>query len=144
LARSQSLGSRLFYAPKSRAQSKICAFGRNLYGNRKKGLEKSQVTETTSSPPLAENLPLFMTAAEISERIKKINARTLKRAQARGDIKGYLHGGKWVFEVPTVLAWISGKKKTFAPEPVTPTGSIPSGKRPRGRPRKAGQKEASI
>jgi hypothetical protein len=43
------------------------------------------------------------------------------------------------------LAWISGKKKApSAPKPVTLTGSIPSGKRPRGRPRKVQQKEASI
>jgi hypothetical protein len=87
-------------------------------------------------------LPFLMTAAEISERITKINARTLKRARKRGDIKGYLHGGKWVFEVPSVLAWITGKKAS-PPEPVTRTGSIASAKRPpgRGRPRKEAEKK---
>ena len=60
---------------------------------KKRGSEKPRMTETQSQ------LPFLMTAAEISARIKKINARTLKRARERGDIKGYLDGGKWVFEV---------------------------------------------
>ena len=88
--------------------------------------------------------PQFLTATEVSERIINVHPRTLKRAQARGDIKGHFLGGKWWFERESVLAWISGKKKTSTPEPVTPTGSIPSGKRPRGRPRKVRQKGASI
>jgi hypothetical protein len=79
-------------------------------------------------------LPLFMTAAEISERIININARTLKRAQARGDIRGSLHGGKWRFETESVLAWINGKK--VSSEPVIAS----SGKRPVGRPRKGTRK----
>ncbi|SRR5260221_9729662 len=90
--------------------------------------------------------PQFLTATQVSERIINVHPRTLKRAQARGDIKGHFLGGKWWFDRESVLAWISGEKVSAvsAAGPVTPTGLIPSGKRPRGRPRKVRQKEASI
>jgi hypothetical protein len=62
-----------------------------------------------------EQEPLLLTAAEINREIMRISPRTLKRAQARGDIKAYLHGGKWRFERPSVLAWISGKRRRGRP-----------------------------
>lgn len=81
-------------------------------------------------------LPLLLTAAEISRKIIAVNPRTLKRWQAAGKIEGRLINGKWRFNRESVLAYLSGLPPS--PEPVDP-----SAKRPRGRPR-VPQKEAPI
>ena len=107
----------LFYAPESWASHR-----------NQEGLEQPRQHMTTKIDPL----PLYLTAAEISERIMPINARTLKRAQLRGDIRGSLHGGKWRFETASVVAWINGDGQKVSPEPVITL----SGKRMVGRPRK--------
>lgn len=75
-------------------------------------------------------LALLLTAAEINRKIIAVNPRTLKRWQAAGKIEGRLINGKWRFNRDSVLAYLSGSPPS--PEPVI----APSGKRPRGRPRK--------
>jgi Helix-turn-helix domain len=77
-------------------------------------------------------LPLLLTAAEISRKIIAVNARTLKRWQAAGKIEGHLINGKWRFNRESVLAYLLGSPPS--PEPVI----APSAKRP-GRPRKVSQ-----
>ena len=84
------------------------------------------MTEKTGS------LPILLTAAQIAERITSVHARTLKRAQAAGKIKGRMHGGKWLFETASVLQWLGG----------APSGPALPIKRPRGRPPKNRQEMA--
>jgi hypothetical protein len=99
------------------------------------GRVRSQpTTETTFTSHMSESqeppLPMFMTAAEVNQRIRKCHPLTLRRALRAGRIKGKQHGMRIYYESQSVINWMRGSE----PAPERPTSGL---KRRRGRPRKA-------
>jgi len=84
---------------------------------------------------IQEPLPMFMTAAEVSQRIRKCHPMTLRRALKAGRIRGKQHGMRIYYETQCVIDWMRGSE----PSPERPTAGL---KRGRGRPRKARQEVA--
>jgi hypothetical protein len=78
----------------------------------------------------SDAMPMFGTAADVNEYIRRVHPVTLRRALKRGDIKGKLHGTKIFYDLRTVVSWMAGDDPILSPERPAPR------KRPRGRPQR--------
>ena len=83
-----------------------------------------------------ERMPMFGTAADVYENIRRVHPVTLRRALKRGDIRGRLHGTRIFYELQSVVDWMRGEDRMPSPQRPAPP------KRRRGRPRKIRQELA--